>query len=367
MRVYWDITKGCNLRCIYCYNREFYDNRKECDLRFETIEDVVDQMKANDVDYVHFMGGEPFLRSDFSRILTECDESGIDVGIATNGTLLDDAKMDHLCSLKNLAQITFSIDSFDENIADQLRGRGNWRKSVKNLQHLIDLKSGCDWKCRIGIESVITQLNLQSAERNILWASSLGVEAINFDIYKQPMSGEDDSKSGLVLSYAEIFDLGRRIALMVRHVRGIKVIIDWGFPLYKAYLNAMAGFELFENLGKRCPIILNSIWVGNEGAVQPCFYVNSFNAFRSDLVTDLSIEKREFSLRTSSLRQILRSEYFKELYRFMHTLSARRPFELCADCPFLDVCDACPLDIMRFGEKSIRECHEFIKWKEQHE
>ena len=66
------ITKRCNFRCTYCYEKSKYSME---DLSFETADQIVDFVKANIKDgqelSVQFHGGEPTLNFEVLRHLVE--------------------------------------------------------------------------------------------------------------------------------------------------------------------------------------------------------------------------------------------------------------------------------------------------------
>ena len=87
------VTDRCNIRCFYCMPNESiqFKPREEL-LTFEEIRRFAEIMARTGVDKIRLTGGEPLVRSGFSKLvsmLTAID--GIrDIAMTTNGLLLAD-------------------------------------------------------------------------------------------------------------------------------------------------------------------------------------------------------------------------------------------------------------------------------------
>ena len=88
--VFWDVTSACNLRCVHCYGTSESPSPGEL-TTFEALR-VLDEMAACGVEAVSFSGGEPLLRKDFIELAAHAGRQGFkSVGVATNGTLIDES------------------------------------------------------------------------------------------------------------------------------------------------------------------------------------------------------------------------------------------------------------------------------------
>lgn len=112
------ITRRCNFRCTYCYEKSKYSME---DLSFETADQIVDFVKANIKDgqelSVQFHGGEPTLNFEVLRHLVERFENEFSneksFGVTTNCSLLNDETIDYICA--HMARgISLSIDGNKE-------------------------------------------------------------------------------------------------------------------------------------------------------------------------------------------------------------------------------------------------------------
>lgn len=78
-------TKGCNLSCPFCHNRELKEFEGD---DFMNMEDIVCELleRKDQVDAVVFSGGEPTLQEDLLFWLGVFKEQGFSVKLDTNGT-----------------------------------------------------------------------------------------------------------------------------------------------------------------------------------------------------------------------------------------------------------------------------------------
>jgi radical SAM protein with 4Fe4S-binding SPASM domain len=135
-----ELTNRCNLRCPMCW---FYgqngigDRYRDSELKTEQVLDLIDQLAAGK-PHLYFGGAEPFLRRDFLAILTHVKRCGLSVAFTTNGTLLNQAAIETLVEL-GVNDLNVSIDG-PEEVHDQRRGRGTFRKVLANLQQLLECR-----------------------------------------------------------------------------------------------------------------------------------------------------------------------------------------------------------------------------------
>ena len=71
---------------------------------------------------LHFGGGEPFLRDGIFDLIQLSTQKNFRTMVTSNGFLVD-AEMAGKISDSGLTQITFSLDSLQEEVHDYLRGR----------------------------------------------------------------------------------------------------------------------------------------------------------------------------------------------------------------------------------------------------
>lgn len=131
----WELTYACNLACVHCLSSS--GRRNPAELSLDQVKSVIDDLARMSVFYVNFGGGEPMIRRDFNEIADYCTQSGIGVKFSTNGTFLD-AKAARRFAENDLVDIQISLDGFDEQTNDAVRGPGSWRKARAAMDALAE-------------------------------------------------------------------------------------------------------------------------------------------------------------------------------------------------------------------------------------
>src|ERR1019366_7588913 len=85
--VLWELTRGCNLRCIHCRGSATELSSPD-DLSYEESIRIIDQLAAFAPFILVLSGGEPLFRGDLFRLASRATKAGIRVALATNGTLI---------------------------------------------------------------------------------------------------------------------------------------------------------------------------------------------------------------------------------------------------------------------------------------
>src|SRR5579884_1674776 len=85
--IFWEVTKGCNLRCIHC-RASATELSSPSDLSTKTALGIIDQIAAAANPILVLSGGEPLFRSDIFQLARYATEKGLRVALATNGTLV---------------------------------------------------------------------------------------------------------------------------------------------------------------------------------------------------------------------------------------------------------------------------------------
>jgi len=81
-------TIGCNFRCPFCYNTDFFDTTHGKEMTIQDLEIVVDKQKGF-IDAIVFCGGEPTLQDDLVEFCKYFKAKGLAVKVDTNGSRPD--------------------------------------------------------------------------------------------------------------------------------------------------------------------------------------------------------------------------------------------------------------------------------------
>lgn len=137
--LHFNVTNTCNLSCSFCYINAVKE--KTIDVPLERVQLLAKEAKSVGCERVIISGGELFARKDWFEICCAFDEQEMEVSLVTNGTLINDTRVEKLKTLHDLS-ILISIDGAQEN-HDAIRGmQGAYDKTVSALE--LCLKSGLD-------------------------------------------------------------------------------------------------------------------------------------------------------------------------------------------------------------------------------
>ncbi|NBB83989.1 MAG: radical SAM protein, partial [Alphaproteobacteria bacterium] len=118
----WEMTYGCNLRCVHCLSSS--GKRRPDELTTEESRRLIDEWAEMRVFYINVGGGEPMSRPDFFELMDYALGRGIGVKFSTNGTLIDDDAADWIAS-RDYLDVQISIDGADAATNDPVRGAGS--------------------------------------------------------------------------------------------------------------------------------------------------------------------------------------------------------------------------------------------------
>lgn len=84
------LTDACNMRCSYCMPLSTYHGTKSNKLmNASEIFELAHIFVQHGVTKIRLTGGEPLLRKDFDEILEKLATLPVNIGLTTNGLLLD--------------------------------------------------------------------------------------------------------------------------------------------------------------------------------------------------------------------------------------------------------------------------------------
>lgn len=182
----WEITEKCNLSCVHC----FYNANRHLENELTTEEslNVIKQLSAMGVFEVYLIGGEPLLRKDWPVLVKNLRDNRIQVGIISNGTLIDKETAGELSKLK-VKWVQVSIDGASPEVHDKVRGLPEaWKKSIESIRYLKEEN------IRTYVSFVPTKINFRDVKNVVGLCVEMGLDyfltdmlvltgraAINFD------------------------------------------------------------------------------------------------------------------------------------------------------------------------------------------
>lgn len=128
------IDERCNLHCAHCFVNA---TKAGSFMSLARIADtVIPRLRECRVRRVTLTGGEPTIHPDFLAVVRAFREAGIDVGICTNATTLDETAIQTLAEIGGV-HCNVSLDGFSEHSHGGFRGdRASFHVTVDTVKHL---------------------------------------------------------------------------------------------------------------------------------------------------------------------------------------------------------------------------------------
>ena len=132
-----NFNNACNLRCKYCFTNSPKGDHAKNYLDIGAIRKLADE--ADELGYFEFdlQGGELLLQPEkLFEVLKAIKPERFYMYLTTNGYYLDEAIAKKLAEFK-VSRVSVSIDSMDEKIHDEIRGRkDSWKRAIAALEHV---------------------------------------------------------------------------------------------------------------------------------------------------------------------------------------------------------------------------------------
>lgn len=289
-----ELTVYCNLRCKMCSVWEIREHGVPFDLAKKLLDD------ARSLGAKHFTpcGAESFMRKDFLEILEHAHAIGFTKqDIVTNGTMITDEHLDRLQEMPSV-ELHISIDG-PEDIHDELRGEGNYAKSVATAKQCIE--RGID----VGLSGVILKESLPHLKALVSLAHDIGIDEVSFQPFQTEISGPDKEISRFSLMRTPRDQIVACLEELAEHAEklGVKIFTESLFGVIPDYLA----------YGKRpippggCFLPSKFLLIDWRGDIYPCFFMRSeadrMGNVYEDVITDVWHSTHHRQLQTLALTE----------------------------------------------------------------
>jgi radical SAM protein with 4Fe4S-binding SPASM domain len=170
--VFWELTKGCNLRCIHC-RASATELSSPSDLSTQAAMGIIDQIAAVSSPILVLSGGEPLFRSDIFHLARYGTDKGLRVALATNGTLVTKQVAQKIVA-SGVKRVAISLDGSDAPTHDTFRGiPGAFEAALTGFRNLKDLGMS------VQINTTIARHNAHQLPQVLDLAKSIGADALH--------------------------------------------------------------------------------------------------------------------------------------------------------------------------------------------
>jgi MoaA/NifB/PqqE/SkfB family radical SAM enzyme len=176
VRVLWEITSACNLRCDFCLVE-----MKRKPVSLDGALEIADALIERGVDKVLLSGGEPLLFRGVEHVMRRLVAGGVLVKLLTNGTVENEAVFE-MIEADPTIEVSLSILSVRPEKADAIfRRAGAWAKLCATLDRLPP--------AQVNIITAVSTENYDEVEEILDWAAARGIPGISvINVFKDPTS-----------------------------------------------------------------------------------------------------------------------------------------------------------------------------------
>ncbi len=261
--VAWNLTRRCNLECAHCYISAGAWHLADAELSTGECRRVLDQiLEVNPNPVLILSGGEPLLREDLEEIAARASAGGATVVVGTNGTRLDDRRIESLMEA-GVKGVAVSVDSLADAYHDRFRhGSGALSDTLEAVDRL------AAHRLDFIVQTSVTRGNRAEIARIAAWAERKG--AVSFNLYFLVPTGRGERMVGL--SPEENEEVLAELASLERKYRGRMMVRSKCQPQIMRHVIEGGRESGLLNYGTRCPCGVHYCRITPEGKVTPCPY-----------------------------------------------------------------------------------------------
>ena len=322
-RVYFELTRRCNLSCRTCFNDSHQPLAGE--LTVPEILDTLDQLDRLGTFEIRFTGGEPTAHPGFREIVAFARERGFYVSLGTNGVYSDQVR-----SWIYESGVDWFIVSLDgtEEVNDRVRGRGTYRQVLRTLAEL-----AAHSQLAVRLNMVVARHNFHTLESVAQLADQYGVESLNM-IPLRPYGRSVKAMTDDMFDQSDFY-------MFVKQIQGLRRRYQVQFPTTLDLLDPEATTSHDPMVQKKhtCAAGVEATVIGATGDVYGCSYSPASFPDSPD------VEGRRLfvagNVREESLRDIWRDSPRWAVFRYLDVY--KNPH--CQTCPHYGVrcVGSCPI------------------------
>lgn len=210
----WEITLKCDLACNHCGSRAGHARPDE--LSTEECLDLVRQMKELDVREVTLIGGEAYLRDDWTIIAKAVREAGILCSITSGGRGFTKERA-RAAKDAGIQAVSISVDGLEET-HDTLRGvKGSFKSAMEAIENLQEVGM------RVTANTQIGRLSLGEIEQTFDLLVEKGIKA--WQVQLTVAMGRAADQPQLLLEPYQLLEVMPMLGRIKKKAEAAKVVL----------------------------------------------------------------------------------------------------------------------------------------------
>lgn len=257
----WEITLKCDLSCAHCGSRAGSARTDELDT--EACLDIVKQLAEMGCREVTVIGGEAYLRKDWTAIIRAIRDAGMDASMTTGAKNLTEERIRKAVEA-GLQQVSVSIDGLRE-VHDQIRGvQGSFDAAIASIAAMQ----------RYGIKvGVNTQINVLSMPQlPAIMEQIINAGAVGWQLQLTVAMGNAVENPELLLQPYELLTLMPMLADLYQkgRKRGLTIVPGNNIGYFGPYEHLWRGGEDGTAHWIGCNAGQNTIGIEADGTIKGC-------------------------------------------------------------------------------------------------
>lgn len=179
-KVFFIITRRCNLNCSMCYINASQSLQEE--MSYSQIEIAFKKLIESGYRQITISGGEPFIYKDIIRILSLATEMFDSLSVNTNGTLLTEEYLQYIMQYN--IHVMISLEGNDADTNDKIRGNGTYQKIKSVIKYFVSNNY-----FNISVSITITKYNFQKVKELYQFCSENKIN-VNLGIFIEEGRGK---------------------------------------------------------------------------------------------------------------------------------------------------------------------------------
>lgn len=317
--IFWELTNKCNLKCQHCRG-DMKDERSAGELNLDQIKNTIDNIVTFSKPIIVLTGGEPLFRPDVFDIASYAKEKGLDVALASNGTLISKDIAKKIVET-GIRRVSISLDGSNADTHDNFRKiSGSFEKALNGFKNLTDI--GMNMQVNV----TVAKHNINELDDMVKLALDLKADALHFFLLVPVGCGMHITKVAQIApnKYEEvlnwIYDTSQRVPLELKATCA---------PHYYRIIKQRMAQEgqgtkrldkKFPSSSRGCLAGTGILFISHVGDVQPCGY---------------------FPIKVGNVKEKSLSDMWKESKVFSDLRTPRLLKGKCRLCEYINICFGC--------------------------
>lgn len=281
-------TTSCNLRCPECPSGLRAFTRPTGMLEKSFFEKTIDEIHKELLYLIFYFQGEPYLNTDFLKMVAYAHKKKIYTATSTNAHYLTDEKAKQTV-LSGLDRLIISIDGTTQDVYQQYRVGGNLDKVIEGTKNIVKWKKELKSKTPfIFFQFLVVKPNEHQIEEVKKLGKELGVDQVRFKT-------------------AQVYDFENDPHQLIPTI-----------DKYSRYKKNKEGKVVSKSgLGNYCWKLWHANVITFDGLVVPC-------CFDKDATHQLG------NLKMQSFKDVWQNDNYKQFRREL--IKSRKNIDICSNC-----------------------------------